>query len=703
MEFDRDGQRYDERLTEKPSLSDSLYGDYYGSHWDKSGVLEADCFMCHLSSYSFETRTEQLKNWNLKWASTAASGIGTVEGSIYDVVDNNDPSAEPKVTYNKRLFNEDGKIVLDIKPTVDDNNCMQCHGPADMKKRAFSWHDEVNPDVHSQQGMHCVDCHPAGMDHNFAKGHTTIETLRDDLDNSMRSCKDCHTEGYRGATIPKHVNIPPSHLKDIACETCHIPQKHRAAGQFFDTTHGNLHWDIIGKKEAWGKPEDWYPAYMKFDGKIIPINPIFGIWWGNREKNGIVYPLFARELAAAWGIYGSRVTDDNGDGFAEVNKREEIRLGLKAVETVLHKSSRFEQVHAVFIKGDKAWEFNQDSLLVGKWDPVCKGEGFSISHNVAPTEMALGANGCPDCHGYNGEFFKRTYIVDPYDENGNQVIAPVRKTIGISDYSYNLCAIHFPLIRPYMGIVLIIIFFVTTLHFTSFGPHDFGGRPLHPRSDDYERIDRFNLFERLTHLFVLFTFIFLALTGLAFAYRGGGRFLELFFGNTVTPRVWHGWLGFVFGIGVLFMLLQWWRDAMLIPSDKEWVRNFGGYLGGHDPVPADRFNAGQKVYFWTVIIGGIALLLSGTVLFFREHLPLNLVFTCIFIHYIAALFGVSGVLSHVYLSTGANPGTFPAIFVGKVTKLWARRHHPLWYEKITGKPASGSSDHQNQNHSDESK
>ena len=107
MEFDRDGKRFDTPLGAEPQLAQTLDGDYYQSKWDKTGVVEADCFICHLPGYNFKERNIQLKIWNFKWASTAASGIAEVTGNVKD-------GQPPKVTYNKRLFNEDGKIVLDL-------------------------------------------------------------------------------------------------------------------------------------------------------------------------------------------------------------------------------------------------------------------------------------------------------------------------------------------------------------------------------------------------------------------------------------------------------------------------------------------------------------------------------------------------------------------------------------------------------------
>lgn len=65
LEFDRDGQRYDQRLKADPSLAQSLDGDYHKSKWDKSGVVEADCFLCHVQGYDFGERHIPCQNPNL--------------------------------------------------------------------------------------------------------------------------------------------------------------------------------------------------------------------------------------------------------------------------------------------------------------------------------------------------------------------------------------------------------------------------------------------------------------------------------------------------------------------------------------------------------------------------------------------------------------------------------------------------------------
>jgi hypothetical protein len=145
------------------------------------------------------------------------------------------------VVYNKRLFNEDGKIVLDLAYPPPAENCVFCHGMSDLKKRGFSWNDRVNYDIHNSRNLNCAHCHPAIEDkqlkitktqHQLAKGDENVSTVRDDLDyKGMKTCKQCHEEGYLGAPRPRHLSIRPNHLDKLACEVCHIPALNRAAGK----------------------------------------------------------------------------------------------------------------------------------------------------------------------------------------------------------------------------------------------------------------------------------------------------------------------------------------------------------------------------------------------------------------------------------------------------------------------------------------
>jgi hypothetical protein len=78
MEFDRAGKRYDKFMDEAGYTAggtNNFDGDYYKAFWNRSGVAEADCNLCHLPEYDYKGRNAHLLKWNFKWMATAGSGL----------------------------------------------------------------------------------------------------------------------------------------------------------------------------------------------------------------------------------------------------------------------------------------------------------------------------------------------------------------------------------------------------------------------------------------------------------------------------------------------------------------------------------------------------------------------------------------------------------------------------------------------------
>ena len=70
-EFDREGKRYDRWMSDpesgsSPGADNDFDGDYYQA-WSETGVLEADCLLCHLPEYDFFQR-KQLSALNFRSA-----------------------------------------------------------------------------------------------------------------------------------------------------------------------------------------------------------------------------------------------------------------------------------------------------------------------------------------------------------------------------------------------------------------------------------------------------------------------------------------------------------------------------------------------------------------------------------------------------------------------------------------------------------
>jgi len=670
LEYDRSGNRYDEMLAENPELRESLDGDYYQSNWDKSGVVEADCFVCHLEGYDFDERSAQLSKGNYRWAVVAGSRLGIVEGAVKR-------GQEPEVIYNRRFFNEDGSITLDISWPPPDDNCVFCHGQSDVRKRGFSWNDIHNPDVHNGQGISCTACHPSGPDHQFTKGNARDLKVADHLDGTIKTCRECHSSGYMGATIPRHFKIRPSHLDRISCEACHIPSLGRAAAAGFEATSGRLSFYYNPPHASeFGEQAAWEPAYERWEEeRIYPFNSMLLIWWGNLEADSIVYPLWLKEHAEGWKLFADQVTDDNDDGRPEVNRPEEMKAGLKAFARSLEGNARFNQVHPVLIKAGRAFHLNENDDLkeLDYTSPPCV--NFSISHNVAPARLALGANGCKDCHAEEAHFFKGQRVIDLFDSTGVPVTRSNGRYYGCNPAVFAINTFHQQVLSPLVSTAIIIALFLITLHYHSYGPKHI---PFVPGSGE---VPRFSLIERSIHLTRLVSFIFLAVTGLIMAFNWHA-WQELLFSSPRQMYDFHIWCGVTFIISTVLGIGMWWKDAMFTGYDKDWVRKMGGYLGHKGEIPAGRFNAGQKMFYWYSAITGVIMSITGLILIYKLLFPLSLICLTSTVHNLVGFILIAGVLSHAYLGTIANPGTWRVLVDGFVTRVWARHHHPNWYRML---------------------
>ena len=711
LEFDRSGKRYDKQLLSNPGLKKKYDGDYYNSSWDKTGVVEADCFICHLKNYNFPERNRQLKLWNFRWSSTAASGIAVVTGTVAAVKKENGKirkvlsGKRPVVQYNKRLFNSDGKLSVDLSWPPPSKNCTFCHGYSDRKKRGFSWNDPENHDIHNLSGMECVHCHPSIDDmHNFAKGDENISSVRDDLDNKgMMSCEKCHTTGSFGASKPRHRSVRPSHIKRISCTTCHIPYINANGGATFDVTSGAMinygkirNSDSIdperpGKVEFVPIPKmnRWIPVYSKNHktDKIEPTNPFpRGLIYSNKDSDGIYYPLFMKEIVKTYGKVKGKITKQpfkKGPykGKPKLYKDGEIKIFLSALKETLKGNKRFKEVDPHMHFFGTLISLDKNENLFKRTDKTWAGrnEAFNINHNVAPAQDALGAGGCSDCHGWNGKVFRNPVLTKLWNEKGNPEFVRNGKLIGCNIFTFWTNVFYQTVITPYVSIIILVIGFLIILHYTGQGPKG-ADLLLEPAT-----IQRFTISERWAHLIRMISFILLAFTGGIFFYNST-RFIEIFFDTQANAVDWHIVSGVIFTIASLLSLRLWYKDARFEEYDREWLSKMGGYFSGTKDVhaPAGRLNAGQKIAFWWIFALSVIMALTGIFLVFKGYFPLALNCFITTIHGLFSIVFLATIIGHAYLGTLANPGTWRTMLDGMVGEKWAQKHHSEWYKKLFG-------------------
>ena len=204
-----------------------------------------------------------------------------------------------------------------------------------------------------------------------------------------------------------------------------------------------------------------------------------------------------------------------------------------------------------------------------------------------------------------------------------------------------------------------------------------------------DTILRYTLGERVMHWIAALTYGYVLATGLAF-YSPHLYWMATVFGGAATSRFWHPWMALVFTATLFWMLSAWRADMRITTADRNWGRSMDRYVRNEDEAlpPIDRFNLGQKYFFWAMLWAGIALVASGAVLWFPEWIPWSwraLRFAAILVHVASALVTVGAFIIHVYMGTAVVRGGFTSIIRGEVSPDWARTHHRLWYHRVTGR------------------
>ena len=161
------------------------------------------------------------------------------------------------------------------------------------------------------------------------------------------------------------------------------------------------------------------------------------------------------------------------------------------------------------------------------------------------------------------------------------------------------------------------------------------------------------------------------------------------FGNIASvAKILHDYLGPAFGVALIFLFILFVRENIpSLKNDINWLMKGGGLFGGH--VSADRYNAGEKGWFWIAALVGGAIVVSGMVLDFpifgqtRETMEFFHI-----IHSIAAAIMILASFGHIYMGTAGVEATFEVMQTGYCDANWAKEHHDLWYEKVkdSGEP-----------------
>lgn len=206
-------------------------------------------------------------------------------------------------------------------------------------------------------------------------------------------------------------------------------------------------------------------------------------------------------------------------------------------------------------------------------------------------------------------------------------------------------------------------------------------------------VQRFNGLERTGHWLTAVSFLVLAITGLIVTF-GRWLLIPLIGHQAFTPlaevaKYGHNFFSAPFVVGILLILILWIRDNIPEKADLVWIRQGGGFgKGGGVHPEAGRFNAGQKMIFWLVVLGGAGLAVTGYLLMlpFAVTGIAGMQISHV-IHVVLAAILIAVILGHIYIGTIGMEGAFDAMGSGDVDENWAREHHSRWYERVRGRAA----------------
>lgn len=205
---------------------------------------------------------------------------------------------------------------------------------------------------------------------------------------------------------------------------------------------------------------------------------------------------------------------------------------------------------------------------------------------------------------------------------------------------------------------------------------------LDPGDRSRRKIRRFAAHERFAHWLIAVSFLVQAVTGLNYVF--GKRLLlpimspDAFATWTQWAKYLHMTVAWAFMLGWVIVFVIWVRDNLPIREDWTWLRSFGGFFSGRR-VSSGKFNAGQKIMFWSVFVGGLLMIGSGLALMFPiGAVDVNGMQVANSLHALIAVFFIAGILAHIYIGSIGMEGAFDAMGHGDVDLAWAEHHHDLW-------------------------
>jgi formate dehydrogenase gamma subunit len=234
-------------------------------------------------------------------------------------------------------------------------------------------------------------------------------------------------------------------------------------------------------------------------------------------------------------------------------------------------------------------------------------------------------------------------------------------------------------------------------------------------AEDKRKIRRFSRLRIFEHWGIVLCTLILFATGLSqrFWHLDFSQWLILKMGGIDNVRWIHRYAGIFFSLGLILNVVVAvagvvrgrWSPSMFITRKDftDAVVNMKYYFGLDDhPAKCDRYDYMEKFEYWTILMGGFLMILTGAVLWFpiliTRILPGEIIPAAKALHSNEALLiFLINALWHI-INAVFSPEAFPldtSIFTGYISRERMAREHPIELSRIeeglpTEPPAAGS-------------
>lgn len=608
--------------------------------------------------------------------------------------------------------------------------CSDCHSPHKIKKQ----NEEVN--ISNQV---CLKCHAGNAAYRTVDGKKVVMKFsQEDLENSVHrniACTKCHTD------VTNSAHRPCETAKHVDCSNCHV----EVSDQYINSGHGQAYYnkkpnapfctDCHGTHKIVSRYDDTSPTYRgsipelcgkchttngkaNIDTHLKEVNAYFdyskSVHGRGLKEKGLLVSAVCTDCHTSHSILkqsdpNSSVNHENIPGTCAkchksiydeyITSDHSIQMedGKKKYPTCTDCHSAH-----VITEIDKDKFMTEVTLQCGSCHKELAETYKETYHGKAYQLGYMKAAKCSDCHGAH-HILK---VSNPNSEVGrNNIVATCRKchaNANVEFTSYLTHATHNDnkvMYYAFWGMTSLLLavfgfFGVHTLLWIPRSVIEARRRKRYPKPVGQARyFRRFTRGQRVTHIFVILSFLTLALTGmtLKFAHMRWAAFIAGLIGGVHAAGTLHRFAAVITFGYFLFHLYSLTRHmfdkkiglwGLIFGKDSLWfnsrdLRDFKAtikWFVGKGPRPSyGRWTYWEKfdylAVFWGVAIIGFSGLILWFPEFFTKFFPGWLINVAQIIHSDEALLAVGFIFTIHFFNTHLRPEAFPmdtVIFTGHV-------------------------------------